>query len=1332
MVNRGVRLNPYEEDAYVKSRLDEFGFNTGRVWEVVDPQRKFNSERFRYACSKSYFLLKAYLFLDEKTMCSKDLDEKGMFDNMVAFITTTSRESAIKWCANTFRERIPLDRTCTRVTIVEYINSDERGYIINMHTTHWSGDGVSTALFLPFTKYIYKYGMLAVAGTYVLRWLGYFDRGHIAKFEPSNWDYILEGEPQFTVPFPRRHDRDHSIKSEVLDIDIVLDKYLIANNVTPFVFVTTVIYATLYNMFAPENLIVSYVVNCRDKKHKHCLGNWTNIALMRIDRDCVRTFKSLLQRVSERRMKDREHQSYPINQMVQQITKKMKKPILPNINICETVYLHDMFYLDDVVYIKTIDDVILTNQDENLQVLYACNPKQNLIINFMHKNIDPEFMRLFKSSVQKVICDVIEYDNIDFHTYSLGVKQVEYQQKTEFVSVVSAFNTAAYKHKYNTAITHNGKTITYEELHNRANCIAGNLSRFRKKGQDTIIAIMLPRSIDYVAAILGVLKAGLAYLPLDMDTPAERLSYMLADSHAACVIVENESVRVKYGIERILLNEMVSSESVSHEIAPNDLAYVMYTSGSTGNPKGVMVEHNGIYNVAQNGIYTINSSMTVSQVYSFSVDPSVEELWCALLNGARLCIVDRDVLLTPEKLQKTLFDYHVSICNLPSVLFNTYAQDHSAMFRHVQFLISGGDVMNPKSASLLYSNYPKLNIVNAYGPTEGTVDTTFYLYNWKCSHKSVPIGRPFKWRRVYILNSLMKPVPKGVVGELYIGGDGVARGYINQPKLTEEKFVTYNSQRVYRSGDLCVELPDGNLEFIGRQDNQVKIRGYRVELDEINNTIDYISPSIVIYHNNTLICFHLRKSEEEIREKLTRKLPAYMIPALFIKIEKFPFNSSGKIDVAALKRIADECAVSKKSQKPTTPFEVAMARIWASVLNCHISMMSNFFECGGNSIGIIKTLACIEQELHIRVDAAVFYKCPVLADFCSTRNFNNSFVTETHIQKAFETIQVNPNTVSVSPVYRIFKEFSLNKKNVLIIGASGFLGKYIVKYFMKRREYDVYTLNRKGEETMCNFIGDVSQPEFNTAKYVKLAGFIDIVINAAADVNHVATYDKLAPTNVQGVANIISFCCRERPKRLIHISTLSVKQSKGLMSEGYITSKHVGDILIERAMKRHNLIATIYMPTVVCGDTEIGTMNNRDWFTSLLKTIMTTKTAPVSDHKFFSLPFPIIAVNDFVDIILETFNMSEKSIVVTEDIYLNQIKINDIVEWAEEYLQQKVTRLPFDKWADTIAKDTILYYILHHTNLDEQTEIFESSKCINKRTGFTKEVFMRYFKFVTK
>ncbi len=535
------------------------------------------------------------------------------------------------------------------------------------------------------------------------------------------------------------------------------------------------------------------------------------------------------------------------------------------------------------------------------------------------------------------------------------------------------------------ALVFQQEQLTYAELNQRANHLANYLLTLGVQA-DELIGIAIERSIETIVGILGILKAGAAYLPINLAYPPERVAFMLENADVSVLLTKQALVEKlpPHQLQILCLDTdwlkiaTTSSTNPPSIAKPENLAYVMYTSGSTGLPKGVCIPHRGVVRLVKSAQYTdFDHQQVFLQLAPVSFDAATFEIWGSLLNGAKLVLFPSDKPSLAE-LGQVIRQQQITTLWLTAGLFHLMVDERIEDLQTLQHLIAGGDILSLPHVQKVLSTL-KCRLVNGYGPTENTTFTCCHPITANSLVASVPIGRPIANTQVYILDALLQPVPIGIAGELYIGGDGLACGYLKLPELTAEKFIPNpftGSAKLYRTGDLARYLPNGDIEFLGRIDNQVKIRGFRLELGEIEAALSQhpgLREVIVIDREDhpgdkRLVAYLVINqppdppTDQELRTFLRSKLPDYMIPAAFVTVDNLPLTLNGKVDRRALPIPTYQRQDVTEQAAPRDDVEIQLTAIWQRLLGVkNISIQDNFFELGGHSLIAVRLFAEIEQ-----------------------------------------------------------------------------------------------------------------------------------------------------------------------------------------------------------------------------------------------------------------------------------------------------------------------------------------------------------------------------------
>jgi amino acid adenylation domain-containing protein len=580
------------------------------------------------------------------------------------------------------------------------------------------------------------------------------------------------------------------------------------------------------------------------------------------------------------------------------------------------------------------------------------------------------------------------------------------------------------------------QSFTYQQLNQGSNQLARYLQRLGISAEMPV-GICLERGAEAIAAMLAILKAEGAYVPLDPSYPLERLSFMLADAGITVVLTQADwAESLQSTTTKVICLEQswdaIAQESEENLLVPcaaDQCAYVIYTSGSTGTPKGVMVPHRAVNRlVCETNYVQIEPDDRIAQVATLVFDAATFEVWGALLNGAALIGIEREITLSPTDFIAELQQQQITILFLTTALFNQTVSQIPAAFQSLKYLLFGGERVNVDQVRTLLKQGKPQHLIHVYGPTENTTFSTWYeVQDVSENATTIPIGQAIANTQVYVLDVHLNPVPAHVIGEIYLGGDGLAQGYLNRPELTAERFIDFElpipdfelkheeqphpqskipsrmpdrainskSIRLYKTGDRALYRSNGDLEFLGRTDYQIKIRGFRVELGEIEATIGQyptVQTVVVIVRdidrNHQLIAYVVpqvstRLTERELRSFLKAKLPAYMVPATFVVLDRLPLNANGKVDQKALPSpdltIAEELHLTAAA--PTTSLEASLVELWTQLLGrTPVGIHDNFFELGGHSLLATQLVSRIRDRFQVELPLRKIFETPTIAE----------------------------------------------------------------------------------------------------------------------------------------------------------------------------------------------------------------------------------------------------------------------------------------------------------------------------------------------------------------
>jgi len=1097
---------------------------------------------------------------------------------------------------------------------------------------------------------------------------------------------------------------------------------------TLFGFLLSAFLVFLYRISNSTKLVIGIPFSTRqniDKNFSSCIGIFVNILpfIIEINKDI--TFDKFNKLIYDKLKELYKYRHYPYEKILE-LVKKIERPSnnsifdivfnkLPNTNINNS--LND----NAIDGTHTETNFSLGNFSVDIQ-----ESKNDLIFYFNYNNkkyklntvkmLARRYFRLLNSLVENNneislsrvnILSSYEYRKI---VYDWNKTQAPYPKDK---TIHQLFEEQVEKTPDNIAVVFEDKQLTYKELNEKSNQLARYIRKQYKDWTeqelrpDTLIALCLDRSREMIIAILAVLKAGGAYVPIDPAYPNDRINYLLEDTATDIVLTQKhlkqQLEKIRKGIKIIAINDKkvqeelgtLSIRNLKRKNQSTNLAYVIYTSGSTGQPKGVMIGHEALvcrtfWMISQYPL-CLHDNVLFKTTYIFDV--SVVEWSWPLLSGSNLVVFPQKQVEDIAYINQFSIEHKISVFQLvPSFLSAILHSNKTDFLSQLKYCLVAGEILPKNMCNDYLSVVRKKNLWNIYGPTEATVYTTSFLYD-NDSHMQIPIGKPISNTKVYILNTNLTLVPIGVVGELYIGGAGLAQGYLNQPELTAERFIpnpfateedkSKGYTRLYKTGDLVRWLPDGNIEYIGRDDFQVKIRGFRIELGEIESAISKFKgikqvsvqakdKQTEIGTNKYLVAYYTVESiknkpkvvdKEDIRVYLSKTLPDYMVPSAFVELKNFPLTANGKLDRKAL---PDPKFTDKDSYvAPRNELEQQLCTIWQEILGLKkVGITDNFFKIGGDSILTIKMLSKIRRNLKTNISLAQLFQNSTIKDISNIINNNEvKFQDDTpklvlyDLEKAKEDIKkFVPLNISNNMIY---------PEGVLLTGATGFLGSYLLTSLLKNTKADIYCLIRgenlkeikgklKNSLNNCNNLTIIKNSRIKLVrgdigeKYLGLSlkdfniinNNIDSIYHNAANVHHLYDYKMLRTANVSSTLELLKlFYNKKRPKVFHYISTNSaamenptdlfkkkeMEEYEFSSSSGYSLTKWVSENILLDAFKQ-GIPITIYRPGNITGDSVTGYSNyQQNHFLLVLKGCIQIGVAPDIDFLIEMTPVDILA-----------------------------------------------------------------------------------------------------------
>ncbi|WP_428744953.1 amino acid adenylation domain-containing protein [Tenacibaculum sp.] len=824
----------------------------------------------------------------------------------------------------------------------------------------------------------------------------------------------------------------------------------------------------LYKYTEQKDIIIGSPIAGRNHLDAHNqIGLYVNTLALRTQFKEENTFKELLQNVKELTLNAYEHQVYPFDE------------ILNNLDLQRDLSRNPLF--DVMVSLENTSEIFTTAEKQNsIDKLKISEyggkneiiSKFDLSFDFVESEEEIFFNVKYNSDIftddlaQGIAKHFVKLVENLVETPSKKIERVDYLDDEEISSIINEFSGVASNTKIEdtvnslfekqvainskeVALVFNDTKVTYGDLENKANKLA-NILVERGLRKEESVAIMMDRSIEMIVSMLGIMKAGGVFVPIDINAPKERIAFILEDIQTKNVLINQtpistlpESDTISFIKVNEVIKEVENASSPNVPVQKNDLMYIIYTSGTTGTPKGVLVEHEGVVNLinSQTKEYSITKDEAVLSFSNYVFDASIEQIFLALLNGVRLVIPTQNDILDYKKFEDLLRNQQITHLHVTPSYLSTLVPNSYDLKR----VVVGGEVCSLELAKKWAQLIP---FFNTYGPTEATVTTMVHKFSNNEKYENrFPIGKPIENITGYVLGSSLDLKGVNMVGELYIGGIGVTRGYLNQESLTKEKFISNPfkpNEILYKTGDLVRWLPNGEIEYLERIDEQIKIRGYRVELSEIEETIrkeDNIQAVTVLVKENRnnekeLIAFVSANDEINIQGLITKLkafLPYYMIPSHIIQLESIPRTVSGKVDKKKLLTLSNEYYTTSANEvvKPENKLEEEILEFWKEILSKEeLSVTVNFFEVGGHSLKAIKLQSMLKARLGLDLNIVDIYNYPTVRDLARMKSVENSSLITLHYSEHTEnSIYFIPPIIGNAILFQPLAKYLVNDFN---------------------------------------------------------------------------------------------------------------------------------------------------------------------------------------------------------------------------------------------------------------------------------------------------------------
>lgn len=1142
---------------------------------------------------------RTYFDFDNKELVQK-IKDKVMFN--LEFDNETISENDIKKQFNAFIKPFDLSKApLIRAKLVKISNSEKYKSLLLLDTHHIICDGTSLQILINELCNLYKFQSLPELNiTYKdFAWTeNKFLKSPNIKEAEDYWVSqfnddipVLEMPTNFSRPATQSFKGNKIYFSADKSLTEKINTLCKSLEVTPYMFTLAAYFVLLHNYAAQDDIVVGSPIVGRDYAETNSLvGMFVNTIpiRMKIDSDC--TFADFLNSIKDRCVNNYKYQTYPFDELVNKLNLKRdvsRNPLFDTLFTFQNIVnskidlgnIHGKLYSNDSNISKFDLSLEIVPSDGQLSMNFEYCTK--LFNRKFIEALSNHYINILKNITENVDIrlddiDMLSQDekNILLHEFNNSI--LDYP-KTE--SIKSLFEEVVNKYPNDIAIVDGLNNMSYQELNEKSNSLAHYLIKSGVQKGD-IVPVIMHKSLDLIVSLCAIMKSGAIYLPLSTDYPQDKINYILNDCNAKIALTTTTSNLITNDkVNTILIDtfnfDKYSTQNIDTQISANDILYIIYTADVSADSKGIKISNKNIANLIYSvtnlfgGISCADNCLSSANI---SFDVSILEFFISLLNGATLYMYDEPNISDVQQYCKTIVKNNITFLYIaPNILDNVYNTLATYTYLPINKILVGVESIGSATIRKYYSLKKDLRIINGYGPTETSICATACVLNDEIlnQYRVLPLGKPISNSTIYILDKDERLVPIDVPGEVYIAGDCVGKGYLNNKELTERNFVEIphlNCKRAYKTGDLAKWNSDGTISFVGKKDYSIQINGHKVELEEIECCI-YQYPNIekvVVLLNNAKKIVAYFSSEKsvtisDLKAFIQRKLPAYLIPDSFVQVEQFKLTSNGKIDRSALSSIRVNS--NNKFEDPHTSYQKKLVEIFKSILKLDkVGINDNFFELGGDSLYAIQLqIEAFNQGLEF--------------------SYKDIFTYPTVKQLSEKILQTSPEPAPKEEVYDYTKideliakndgPIKMKKdkiKNILLTGATGYLGSHILDNLLKHTKCNIYCLiraknNNDPQTRLLDILrfyfgpkydkyifkrifaveGDITDKNLGLTDmyYEELGKNISCVINSAAIVKHYGNSDIFNNTNISGTQNIIDFCEKFNCK-LMHLSTLSV------------------------------------------------------------------------------------------------------------------------------------------------------------------------------------------------